>query len=329
MMRVALIGYGYWGPNVARQLNANKRVDFAAICDKRPERLAKARQLYVGKVAYVENHREIMDDPSVQAVCLAVETSAHHALAKEALLAGKHVYVEKPFTSTVAEAEELKALALERGLALHVDHIMIYHPCIRRIKAIVDSGELGDILYVDAQRMNLGQIKKDVSAMWDLAVHDLSIIEYLAGSREPFYVSAVGEKHYNPKETLTFLTLRYEGFVAHIKSSWISPLKERKLIVAGTKKMVVFDDMKSSEKLMVYDKGVDVVSGEGIEYEDYAVKMRSGDVWIPFVPEQDALYASVDHFISCAESGEPSESGADAAIHVIRVLETADARMNK
>lgn len=328
MMRVALIGYGYWGPNVARQLNANRKVDFVAICDKKPERLAKARQLYVEKVAYLEDHRAVMADPSIQAVCLAVETSAHHALAREALLAGKHVYVEKPFTSTVAEAEDLKALAEERGLTIHVDHIMIYHPCIRKIKEIIDSGELGDILYIDAQRMNLGQIKKDVSAMWDLAVHDLSIIEYLAGSREPFFVSAVGEKHYNPKETLTFLTLRYEGFVAHIKSSWISPLKERKLIVAGTRKMVVFDDIKASEKLSVYDKGVDVVSGDNIEYEDYAVKTRSGDVWIPFIPEQDALFNSVDHFVSCVETGKPSQSGSDAAIRVIRVLETADSRMN-
>jgi len=329
MIRIALIGYGYWGPNVARQLNANKKVDFAAICDKKPDRLAKARQLYVEKVVYVEDHRTIMADPSIQAVCLAVETSAHHQLAREALLAGKHVYVEKPFTSTVAEAEDLKALAAARGLTIHVDHIMIYHPCIRKIKEIIDSGDLGDILYVDAQRMNLGQIKKDVSAMWDLAVHDLSIIEYLAGSREPFFVSAVGEKHYNPKETLTFLTLRYEGFVAHIKSSWISPLKERKLIVAGTKKMVVFDDIKASEKLSVYDKGVDVVSGENIEYEDYAVKTRSGDVWIPFIPEQDALYNSVDHFVTCIETGKPSQSGPDAAIHVIKVLETADSRMNR
>jgi len=329
MIRAALIGYGYWGPNVARQMNASKLVDFAAICDRKPDRLAKARLLYGEKVAYLEDHRAIMADASIAAVFLAVETSAHHAMAKEALLAGKHVYVEKPFTSSVAEAEDLKALAAERGLTIHVDHIMIYHPCIRKIKEIIDSGELGDILYFDAQRMNLGQIKKDVSAMWDLAVHDLSIIEYLAGSREPYFVSAVGEKHYNPKETLTFLTLRYDGFIAHIKSSWISPLKERKLIVAGTKKMVVFDDTKLSEKLMVYDKGMDVVSGENIEYADYVVKSRSGDVWIPFIPEQDALYNSVEHFMKCIETGTPSSSGPDAAIHVIRVLEKASSRMNQ
>ena len=328
-MKVALIGYGYWGPNVARHLNSNSRVDFAVICDKKPDRLEKARHLYAETLCYETDHRKIVEDVSIDAVCLAVETSAHFEIARQALLAGKHVYVEKPFTSTVAEAEELKKIAEERGLIIHVDHIMIYHPCIRKIKELIVSGNLGDILYVDAQRMNLGQIKKDVSSMWDLAVHDLSIIEYLAGSREPFYISAVGERHYNPRETLTFLTLRYDGFIAHIKSSWISPLKERKLIIAGTKKMVVFDDLKTSEKLMVYDKGVDVVSGTNIEYEDYAVKTRSGDVWIPFIPDQDALYNSVDHFVSCIANGTPSMSGPDAAIHVIRVLEAADLKMNK
>jgi predicted dehydrogenase len=327
-MRAALVGFGYWGPNVARQLNANRRIEFRAICDKRPERLEKARQLYVGKVAYETDYRGIVADPGIDAVFLAVETSAHFELAREALAAGKHVYVEKPFTSTVAQAEELKRLAEERGLTIHVDHIMIYHPCIRKIKELIDSGELGEILYVDAQRMNLGQIKTDVSAMWDLAVHDLSIIEYISGSKEPYYLSAVGERRYSRTETLTFLTLRYEGFVAHIKSSWISPLKERKLIVAGSKKMVVFDDIKLSEKLMVYDKGVDVIPVSGIEYDDYAVKVRSGDVWIPFIPDEDALYNSVDHFVSCVESGRPSMSGPDPAIHVIKILETADARMN-
>lgn len=328
MTKIALVGYGYWGPNVARQLNANPAIDFAAICDKKPDRLEKARLLYGDTCRYFGDYQEIINDESITAVCLAVETSAHHELARKALLAGKHVYVEKPFTSTVAEAEELRDLAAARNLIIHVDHIMIFHPCIKKIKELVDNGELGDLLYIDAQRMNLGQIKKDVSAMWDLAVHDLSIIEYLAGSREPFFVSAVGERHYNPKESLTFLTLRYEGFVAHIKSNWISPLKERKLIVAGTKKMVVFDDMRSSEKLSIYDKGVDVVSGDNVEYLDYAVKTRTGDVWVPYVPDEDALYNSVNHFLACIISGNTSISGPEAAIHVIRVLETADKTMN-
>ncbi|MBI9107191.1 MAG: Gfo/Idh/MocA family oxidoreductase [Spirochaetales bacterium] len=330
MINIALIGYGYWGPNVARQLSVNKRIQFSCICDRKEERLQRARELYLDQVSYSQNADEIINNPEITGICLAVETCAHFELARKALLAGKHVYVEKPFTSTVAEALELQRLAEKKELIIHVDHIMVFHPAIQKIKDLIETGELGDILYFDAQRMNLGQIKKDVSSMWDLAVHDLSIIDFLAGSREPFFISAVGEKYYNPKETFTLLTLRYEGFIAHIKSNWISPLKERKLIVAGTKKMVVFDDMKISEKLMVYDKGVDII-GENtdIEYMDYAVKTRTGDVLIPFLPVGDALYSSVDHFVSCIENNTQSLTGPESAIHVIKILEEADKKMNR
>ena len=329
MISMALIGYGYWGPNVARQLMANHRVNFSVICDKKPERLDIAKKIYLDRVSYESDYEKILENDSIGAVCIAVETSAHFNMVKEALLAGKHVYVEKPFTSTVAEAEELKQLSIRCKKIVHIDHIMIYHPCIRKIKEIFTSGSLGDILYFDAQRMNLGQIKQDVNSMWDLAVHDLSIIEYITGGMEPFHISAVGEKFYSTTETLTFLTLRYSGFVAHIKSSWISPLKERRLIVAGTKKMVVFDDMKVSEKLMVYDKGIDIVTDKTLEYMDYAVKMRTGDLWVPYIEEKDALSNSIDHFIDCIEFEKESQSGPDSAIRVIKVLEFADKRMNK
>ncbi len=327
-MNVALIGYGYWGPNVAKQLAANKNIRFKTICDKRADRLDKARAVHLQQVIYEKDHNAIFADLEIDAVCLAVETSAHFELASLALNSGKHVYVEKPFTSTVAEAEALRNLAMSKGLTIHVDHIMIYHPVIRKIKELYDSGELGNLLYIDAQRMNLGQIKKDVSAMWDLAVHDLSIIDYLSNGLEPYFISAVGEKHYNPKESLTFLTLRYDGFIAHIKSNWISPVKERKLIVAGSKKMAVFDDMRLTEKLMIFDKGVDIVSGQGVEYADYVVKTRTGDAWAPYIEERDALYQSLDHFFNCVESRKESLSGADAGIRVLKILEKADAAMN-
>jgi predicted dehydrogenase len=328
MISTALIGYGYWGPNVARQLMANNRIKFAYICDKKKERLEIAKKVYLDRVSYESDYMKILKDDRIQAVCIAVETSVHYEMAKEALLAGKHVYVEKPFTSTVAEAEELKMLGVRQKKTIHVDHIMVYHPCIRKIKEIYAAGSLGDILYFDAQRMNLGQIKQDVNSMWDLAVHDLSIIEYITGGMEPFHISVVGEKFYSTTETLTFLTLRYAGFVAHIKSSWISPLKERRLIVAGTKKMIVFDDMKVSEKVMVYDKGVDIVADKAVEYMDYAVKMRTGDLWVPYIEERDALANSINHFIDCIESGNESQSGPDSAIRVIKILEAADKRMN-
>jgi predicted dehydrogenase len=288
-----------------------------------------ARNVYVEQVLYETDYRNLLSNPEIHAIAVAVETSAHFRVVKDVLNSGKHVYVEKPFTSTVQEAEELTRLAADKGLIIHVDHIMVYHPCIQKIRELVAAGDLGDFLYVDAMRMNLGQIKKDVSAMADLAVHDLSIIDYLSEGKEPFYIKAVGEKKYNPKESLTFLMLRYQDFIAHIQSSWISPLKERRLIVAGTKKMVVFDDMKpTTEKLTVYDKGVDVLAGCEFEYADYAVKTRVGDIWIPYIPEQDALFNSIDHFAACIESGKPSLSGPEQAIRVLKVLEEAEKVMN-
>ena len=329
MINIGLIGFGYWGPNVAKNLFTNPKYNLVTICDYDTSRIAKAKNIYIEQVNYELNYNSLLKDKSIDAIAIAVETSGHYKIAKEALLSGKHIYVEKPFTSTVEEAEELKSLALARKLIIHVNHIMIFHPIIRKIKSMITSNEVGDILYMDSIRLNLGQIKKDVSSMWDLAVHDLSIIDYLSNGKEPFYIRAVGEKLYNPKETLVFLSLRYEGFIAHIQSSWISPLKERKFVVVGTKKMLVFDDMKISEKLMIYDKGVNVVSGENIEYHDYAVKIREGDLFIPYIPQEDALYNSLEHFLECILENKESISGPSQAIRLLKCLYTADNNMNK
>jgi len=327
MINVGLIGFGYWGPNVAKNLFNNPQINFKTICDKDEARLDKAKSIYIEQVDYEKDYKRLIEDDSLDAIAIAVETSGHYKLAKEALLAGKHVYIEKPFTSTVQEAIELEEIAKERGLIIHVDHIMIFHPIIRKIKSLIDSKDIGDLLYIDCSRLNLGQIKKDVSAMWDLAIHDLSIIDYLSNGKEPFFISAIGEKIYNPKESLVFLSLKYEGFLAHIQSSWISPLKQRRVIVVGTKKMVVFDDMKISEKLMIYDKGVNVVAGENIEYKDYAVKIREGDLYVPYIPQEDALYNSIEHFRECVESNKESISGPEQAIRLLKVLSKADESM--
>ena len=328
-MNIGLIGYGYWGPNVAKNIYANKNLRLHTVCDLKQNRLDKAKSLYAEHTVYDTNYENLLNNSDINAVAVAVETKSHYRLVKHALMAGKHVYVEKPFTSTVKEAEELAVLAKARNLIIHVDHIMMYHPCVQKIREIIVSGEIGDLIYVEAMRMNLGQIKKDVSAMADLAVHDLSIIDYLSDGKEPFYIKAVGEKKYNPKESLTFLMLRYHDFIAHIQSSWISPLKERKLIVAGTKKMVVFDDIKpSTEKLTIYDKGIDVIAGEDFEYEDYAVRTRVGDILIPYIPEQDALYNSISHFADSIGTKKQSNSGPEQAIRVLKILEHAEATMN-
>lgn len=328
MINVALVGYGYWGPNVAKNIHANPSLNLYTICDMKKDRLNKAKSIYIAQTNYETEYQKLLDNDEIEAIAIAVETSGHYSLAKQALLSGKHVYVEKPFTSTVEEAKELESLAKKLDLIIHVDHIMIFHPIIKKIKSLIDNDELGDILYIDAMRMNLGQIKKDVSAMWDLAVHDLAIIDYLMDGKEPFYINSVGEKYYNPKESLCFLTMRYEGFISHIQSSWISPLKERKLIIAGSKKMVVFDDLKS-EKLFIYDKGVDVISGENIEYKDYVVKARDGDIWIPYIKQEDALYNSINHFLNSVRTSTQSISGPNQAIRLQKILEEADRKMNK
>ena len=328
MINIGLIGFGYWGPNVAKNIHSNPNLNLQFICDSKKERLELAKSIYVGQTKYEEDYLKLISNPELTAIAIAVETSGHFKLVKEALLKGKNVYVEKPFTSTVEEATELHNLANKLGLILHVDHIMIFHPIIKKIKTLIKANEIGEILYIDAMRMNLGQIKKDVSAMSDLAVHDLSITDYLMDGAFPYYISSVGEKYYNPKESISFLTLRYEGFISHIQSSWISPLKERKLIIVGTKKMVVFDDLKSSEKLMIYDKGVNVVSGDSVEYEDYAVKTREGDVWSPYIEQEDALYNSVDHFRYCMDKQKKSISGSEQAIRILKILELAEKNMN-
>ena len=324
MINIGLIGFGYWGPNVAKNIFNNPKFNLASICDYKEDRLKKAKSIYIEQTKYESDYKKLIEDESLDAIAIVVETSSHYKIAKEALLAGKHIFIEKPFTSTIEEALELEEIAKEKNLIIHVDHIMIFHPIIKKVKSLIDGGELGDILYMDCNRLNLGKIKKDVSAMWDLAIHDLSIIDYLSNGAEPKYLNAIGEKLYNPKESLVFLQLRYEKFIAHIQSSWFSPLKERRLVVAGTKKMVVFDDMKTVEKLMIYDKGVNIISGNGIEYDDYAIQIREGDLYVPFIPEEDALYNSLNHFLESIEMGEESISNANQAIRLLETLHRAD-----
>ncbi len=322
MKKIALVGYGYWGPNVARNLFKNKNWNFCCICDKKIERLDLARNLYANAVRYTVDYDEIINDSEIEAVALAVETSAHYELAKKALLAGKHVYVEKPFTDNVKEAIELKELAESRNLKIHVDHIMVYHPAIRKIKEIIDSGELGEIIWIDCSRLNLGQVKNDVSSMWDLTVHDLAIVDYLTNGVEVKNVKAMGTRMYSVRHSITQLEVQYEGFFSSMRASWISPIKERKLIVSGTKKMIVYDDVDVVNKLIVYDKGFDIQENE--EYAEYVVKARSGDAWIPQLKTEDALYNSLEHFRNCVETGVQSMTNADAAIRVINILELAD-----
>ena len=323
MTNIALVGYGYWGPNVAKHLYNNPEIFFSYICDKKSERLNLAKSIYAESVKYTLDFADILYDNDVDAVALAVETSAHFQLAKLALEVGKHVYIEKPFTSTVQEAIELKSLSENLDKVIHIDHIMIYHPFIQKIKDYYISGELGEIVYVDASRMNLGQVKEDVNAMWDLAIHDLSIIDYLFNPGYPTSFHAIGHKSINRSEVTTFLLLKYKDFIANIKSNWFSPIKERKLIITGTKKMIVYDDVSLVEKLKIYDCGL-IQNIDNSDYNTYVVKTRTGDVLSPDIKMSDALYNSISHFLFCIKNKMISLSGPDQGIRLLKILEDAD-----
>lgn len=323
-MNIILIGYGYWGPNIAKNAMSSSEWNLIGICDSNNERLEKAKIIYGDSIQYYTDYNELLCRDDIDAFALAVKNDVGQKIAEDILKSKKHLFMEKPLAKSVKDAEELRALALKSDVLLHVDHIMIFNPVIRRIKEILDSGELGELIYFDSSRINLGpSIKDDVNAMWDLAVHDLAVIDYLSNGETAENVNAVGLKKYASREALTYLTIQYTSFIAMLKSSWISPLKERQMIIGGTKKMIVFDELKM-DKLMVYDKGVNVSNNKYDEYGKYEVKIRSGDMYSPNVPVEDSLLNSINHFASCIKDKKPSISGADQAIRVLKILEEAD-----
>ena len=325
-MKIALIGYGYWGPNIAKNLSRTKKADLYAICDMDENNLNKARKLYSDEVKYVTDYHELIDE--VDAFCIALRQNVSYPIALELLAKKKHLFMEKPLAISTQQAETLGKMSEQYGVVLHVDHIMVFHPIIRYVKKMIETGELGDLLYFDISRMNLGpHIKNDINAMWDLAVHDLAVLDYLCDGREARRVSASGLAHYGKSEELTYLTVEYEdGINASVRSSWISPIKERRMIIAGTKKMAIFDDMQIDEKLTICDKGIDV-SSDFEEYGKYEARVRLGDLVMPHIASEDILLNSIEHFIDCIQNGKESITGYRQACRVISILEQADNSM--
>ncbi len=322
MTNIVLLGYGYWGTNVARNIALSKMVNLKAICDMNPERLRNAERVFGDKVEYSTDYAKYLSDPGVDAFAVVIQTEPSFDVGLEVMDAGKHLFMEKPLATTAERALQLHNKAMEKNLTLHCDHLMIYHPIIRYIKKLYDSGEMGELMYVDVSRINLGPIRKDVNSMLDLAVHDIAVIDYLANGKEPHHVDVIGEKRYGGQESLTYLNLKYDGFIAHIKSSWLSPLKERRVMIGGTKKMLIFDDMKNTEKLTIYDHGIEALE-TGDEYGLYEFKTRTGDILIPHIPVEDALRNSIEHFASCIENKRQSISNGEQAHRVMKVLDTA------
>ncbi len=320
-MKVVQVGYGYWGANISRKLVASDKFEFKALCEILPDRAAKAQRELPESVAVNDNYKQYLDDPEVEAFIIATQTINTFDIGMNAMAAGKHVFMEKPLATTVERSLKLKAQAEKHGVILHCDHIMLYNPYYRYIKKLYDSGELGDLTYFDVNKLNLGPIRKDVDALMDLAVHDVAVIDWISGGKEPVKLSAIGHIPFGEHETHTYLTMQYDGFVAQLKSSWMSPLKIRQTVIGGTKKTVIFDDM-AKERVKVYDCGINVVPAD--RFEDYTYSNRRDGVYIPEIEFEDSLQNSLEFFENCARTGRQSLSGPDPSIRVMKVLEWAE-----
>lgn len=320
-MKVAVIGYGYWGPNLVRNFTEVSGVEVAWCADNRTDRRALVKKRYpnIRVTGHVE---EIFNDSDLDAVAIATPVSTHFPLARKALEKGKHVFVEKPMTRNVAEGEELVALAEKKGLVLMVDHTFIYTGAVLKMKEILAAGELGDLYYFDSVRVNLGLFQHDVDVIWDLAPHDLSILTHLI-PHKPKSVSAVGSDHTGSGHVdMAYLTVHYENsFMAHFHVNWLSPVKVRQILIGGSRRMLVFDDMEPSEKLRVYDRGIQVSNKEGI-YK-MLVDYRTGDMWAPKLALREALSFECEHFVDCVHKKKMPLTSGVAGLAVVKLLEGA------
>ena len=321
MVNIGVIGYGYWGPNIVRNFSSHKDCTVTAVCDNNPGALARVLTQYPN-IRLMTNPDDIVRSPEIDAVAIVTPVSYHYELAKKALENGKHVFVEKPFTATSAQAEELVELAERMNLQIMVDHTFLFTGAVRKIKQLVDDGTLGPLYYYDSTRVNLGLFQHDVNVMWDLAPHDLSIMDYLIGL-EPDLVVATGSAHVNALEDVAHLTVYFPNNVlAHINVNWLSPVKVRTTLVGGQKKMLVWNDLDPAEKIRVYDKGADVKTELGVH--KLLVSYRSGDMWAPKVEELEALQLETRYFLDCVKNGTKPFNDGQAGLRVVRILEAAE-----
>ena len=322
MIGIAVVGYGYWGPNLVRNFALVDDAKVVAVVDHRDDRRATVEKLYPTVATYADMESMLVD-PAVDAVVIATPVSSHFPLAMQSLQAGKHVLVEKPMTSTVAEAEILVAEAATRGLTLMVDHTFIYTSAVRKIHQLVDEGQLGELYYYDSVRVNLGLFQHDVSVLWDLAVHDLSIMDFLL-RQSPVKVAATGIAHIEGQPVnMAYLTCFFEGTtIAHFHVNWLAPVKVRQTLICGSDRMIVFDDLEASEKVKVYDKGIVLGDPDQMGFEP-RVGYRTGDMWAPRLDVTEALRVEAEHFVECIGTGATPESDGQAGLRIVRILEAA------
>ena len=320
MIKTGVIGYGYWGPVVARNFQTAEGCELTAICDKSPASMARATKAFPGTMVTCDVNA-IVTSPQIDVVAVITPVWTHYEFAKAALENGKHVFVEKPFTSNVSQAEELIDLAASKNLQIMVDHTFLFTGAVRKIRQLIDEGALGKLYYYDSTRVNLGLFQHDVNVIWDLAPHDLSIMDHLMDA-EPETVVATGQSHLNGLEDIAYITIYFKDrMLAHINVNWLSPVKVRTTLIGGEKKMVVWNDLEVDEKVKLYDKGVDITSGQGV-YE-LLVSYRSGDMWAPKVDQTEALKREVNYFVECVTKSEAPFNDGPAGLRVVRLLEAA------
>jgi predicted dehydrogenase len=324
VIKVGLIGYGYWGPNLARNLAETAGFELAAIADARQDRLALAAQRYPGVATYTDAGA-LIDRNDVGAIVVATPLATHHALASAAIARDKHVLVEKPLAASRRQAEELAERAEARGVSLMVDHTFVYTGAVRKMRALVDAGELGELLYLDSVRVNLGLFQQDSNVIWDLAAHDLAILDHLVAER-PVAVSAngsavAGYRH----ENIAYITVHYaSGFLGHFHVNWLAPVKIRQILLGGRQRMLVFDDMDPSEKVRVYDKGVDFDVQDEETRRQILVSYRTGDMYAPTLDRREALARVAAEFAASIAERRPPLTDAPSGVRVVTMLDAAE-----
>jgi predicted dehydrogenase len=329
LLRIGVVGCGYWGPNLIRNFAALDKVRVVAVGDKRPERLNWVSKNFPAILILSTDVHEVLKHPEVDAVVIATPVSTHHPFAKLALENGKHVLVEKPFTATSAEAQELIAIADARKLKIMVDHTFVYTGAIQTIKKYIDSGQLGDLYYFDSVRVNLGLFQHDVNVIWDLAPHDVSIMDYLLGE-SPRAVSATGVAHVDSTvENIAYMTAFFaNNLIGHIHVNWLAPVKVRKTLISGSKKMIIYDDMDPSEKVKIYDKGVDKVETPDQLY-NMLIQYRAGDMYAPQIDLTEALKKVANEFVDCIAKDRPALTDGHAGLRVVKILESANLSLKR
>jgi predicted dehydrogenase len=326
MLRIGVIGYGYWGPNVVRNFHGLYDCQIVSVCDQNPKRLRSVLDSYAS-LEVTCNVEDIVSSKRLDAVAIVTPVSTHYELARQCLENGKHVFVEKPFTATLAQAKELIELADRKNLKIMVDHTFLFTGAVRKMKELIDQRILGALYYYDSVRVNLGLFQHDINVIWDLAPHDLSIMDYLLDA-QPEAIVATGASHFNGMADMAYITIYFpDNVIAHIHVNWLSPVKVRTTLLGGEQRMLVWNDLEADEKLKVYDKGVKIENEQGVY--DLLVSYRSGDMWAPRLDKTEALRLEAEYFIDCIMNDKTPINDGLAGQRVVQLLEAASTSLHK